>query len=218
MSPSSESTAVALTPREVGAIASHSWSVMLIGARSWRSIQVTNRRLIEEARSRNRMRPRKAIRKRRAGSGRLLPAVSPSSSSWSTTRPLIHDWAIGDLTGGDIDYRDGLVGAGPADSARSPSQVCRRKNGWGRLHDNLLAASPVGRHPVPGWIAPAGSLTDRRSMTLSPVDDLRYPGKHRAPRKSRRTSKRQASTAMTQRHPWCIGRPPGATGSNKVHQ
>jgi hypothetical protein len=66
--------------------------------------------------------------------------------------------------------------------------------------------------------AAAGSLTDRRSVALSPVDGRHVPGNRQAPHNSEWTSKRQASWAMTWRHRGCISDPSEITDIRMVHQ
>ena len=64
----------------------------------------------------------------------------------------------------------------------------------------------------------AGSLTDRRSVALSPIDGRHVPGNHRVSQNSSWTSKGQASRAMTRRHLRCISRPSGSVDKKMVHQ
>lgn len=66
--------------------------------------------------------------------------------------------------------------------------------------------------------AAAGSLTDRRSVALSPVDGRHAPGNRQASQNSYWTSGRQASGAMTWRHLGCISNPSKIADTRMVHQ
>ena len=118
---------------------------------------------------------------------------------------------------GRADDAHRVVGAGPVDSRRHAAWR-RRGQFAGILHDSLLAASPVGRHPL-AWCRDAAAcpLTERRSEAHSPVDGRRVPGDRRVPQNSCWTSTCRASGAVTRRHLGCISSHSTAD-KTRVHQ
>jgi len=134
---------------------------------------------------------------------------------------------VSDLAGAVDDGHDVVV-FGPVQSGGQPTGWCRGQDRASRagirgvlrgsVHHRLLAASPSGEAPLLRCRdAAAGSLTVRRSVALSPVDGRHAPGDRRASQNSCRTSKRQASRAMTRRHLGCIG-DLTTTDQTRVHQ
>jgi hypothetical protein len=98
-----------------------------------------------------------------------------------------------------------VVGAGPVDPGSHASWRRCRQGHASILHDSLLAATSVGRHPHARCRdAAASPLTVRHSVALSPAGGQHVPGNRRAPQNSRRTSVCRASRAVTRRHLGCI--------------
>ena len=107
--------------------------------------------------------------------------AQPADQLRQPGRGVLHDEPGHDLTR-RIDHAHGVIGAGPVDSRGHAARRRRGQRQAGILHDSLLAASPVGRHPVIRCRdAAACPLTDRRSAALSPVDGRRVPGNRQVP-------------------------------------
>ena len=113
-----------------------------------------------------------------------------------------------DLTSAGVHHRHRVIVAGPVDAGGDGVDGFFGQDVCGRLHVSLLAASPSGEAPsFRCRDVAAGSLTDRRSMALSPVDGRHVPGNRRVPRNSSWTSMRQALVAVTG----------GTSGASAIH-
>lgn len=90
---------------------------------------------------------------------------------------------------------------GPRGGERECRSLIRRGDG-AVLHVSLLAVGPVGWHPVvPGRFSP--SLTDRRSLALSPIASWHVLGRRSSLRSSWRSS-RERGWRWTDSHPGCV--------------
>ena len=110
--------------------------------------------------------------------GLAHPRSAKPGDQLADAGPVVRDAEPGTDLPGRIDDADGMVGAGPVDAG---GQAARRNLGQnqdlGILHDSLLAAYPVGRHPYSRSRDARRQLTVRRSKAHGPVDDPRVPGK-----------------------------------------
>ena len=137
--------------------------------------------------------------------GLITTTVSPASSSASTTGPSgrsmatsptpvrasiveqlaqsgggVLDGASADFAAAGVDDRHRVIVAGPVDAGGHTVGGFRRAGCfWQTSSSASSLLVPVGRHPVWCRDAAAGSLTDRRSTALSPVDGRHAPGNRR---------------------------------------